>query len=216
MEIFWIILSYLLGSVPFGYLIARMFGIDILSVGFHQIGATTVFQNVGKWQGVLVGVLDAGKGFLAVFGAQKLGLGPEIQALAGAAAIAGHNWPVFLKFSGGRGIATLVGAGLVLSPLLLAVSFVPAIILTLIWDSSAATLIFLFTALGLSFFYKMNFLITFFILAIILVLIARAFGKVKEVFPPPAKAKAFFSRLIFDRLSGPEPFPRWKKKTKDF
>jgi glycerol-3-phosphate acyltransferase PlsY len=74
MSIFCIILAYLLGSIPFGFLISKFSGKDILKIGWKKTSGSNVFRNVGKWQGALTGILDVGKGFLAVWLAQKLGL----------------------------------------------------------------------------------------------------------------------------------------------
>ena len=131
MPFLWIILSYLLGSIPFGFLIARFSGKNILEIGWKKTSGSNVFKNVGKWQGVLTGALDVSKGYLAVYGAQKLGLSSEIQILSGLSAVTGHNWSVFIKFSGGRGIGTFVGAFLALSPQILLYSIIPSFFLAL-------------------------------------------------------------------------------------
>ncbi len=123
--IFWILASYLLGSIPFGFLIAKICGKNILEIGWKKTSGSNVFRNVGKWQGILTGLLDVAKGAAAVFLAQLLGLVPEVQAVAGAAAVIGHNWSVFLRFSGGRGIGTFAGAFLALSPFVLLYSVIP-------------------------------------------------------------------------------------------
>ncbi|GAH22265.1 unnamed protein product, partial [marine sediment metagenome] len=85
---------------------------DILKIGWKKTSGSNVFRNVGKWQGALTGIFDVGKGFLAVWLAQKLGLSPEIQIFSGVAAVTGHNWSCFLKFAGGRGVGTFIGAAL--------------------------------------------------------------------------------------------------------
>jgi glycerol-3-phosphate acyltransferase PlsY len=110
------LLCYLLGAVPFGYLIGRARGVDIRTVGSGNIGATNVFRAVGRPWGILTFVGDVLKGFIAAFVAPrlaaKMGFAGNAQVLAilcGGAAIAGHNWPVFLGFRGGKGIATSAG-----------------------------------------------------------------------------------------------------------
>ncbi len=104
--------SYLLGSVPFGLLLARARGVDIRSVGSGNIGATNVFRAVGKGPGLLTFFLDFLKGLLPVLAAGHW-LAPDTAApiLCGCAAIAGHIWTVFARFRGGKGVAT--GAGVV-------------------------------------------------------------------------------------------------------
>ncbi len=110
MSFLWVIFSYLLGSLPFGYLIGRLSGKNVLTIGWRKTSGSNVFKNVGKWQGALTGILDVFKGYFAVRIAKELGLSNEIQIFSGVAAVAGHNWSIFLKFSGGRGIGTFIGA----------------------------------------------------------------------------------------------------------
>ncbi|MFS8664569.1 MAG: glycerol-3-phosphate 1-O-acyltransferase PlsY [Limnochordales bacterium] len=108
---------YLLGAVPFGFLAGRLWGrVDIRAVGSGNIGATNVLRILGPLPAVLVLVLDAAKGWTAVAGATGLGLGDWAVAGAALVAVAGHNWPVFLGFRGGRGIATALGVLIALAP----------------------------------------------------------------------------------------------------
>lgn len=124
-----IILGYLIGSIPFGVLLGRLrLGIDVRSYGSGKMGATNVLRTLGKKAAVLVATLDLCKGVIAVLAAGlivgndylfvgQVGLSAiVIQVMAGIAAIAGHNWPVFLKFKGGRGVATFFGALVALCP----------------------------------------------------------------------------------------------------
>lgn len=110
------LVAYLLGSIPFGYILVRSSdGSDIRSVGSGNIGATNVFRT-NRWAGILTFVLDAGKGYLAVMLTGWLGGPRELQAIAAAAAIAGHIFTFWLRFKGGKGVATGCGAFLALSP----------------------------------------------------------------------------------------------------
>src|SRR3989337_1217224 len=111
------IFAYLLGSVPTGYLMGAWKGIDVRTVGSGNIGATNVARLVGKRQGILTLVADAAKGFIPVFAAVQLGFVPAAAALVGTAAFLGHLYPVFLKFQGGKGVATALGVFLGLAPL---------------------------------------------------------------------------------------------------
>jgi glycerol-3-phosphate acyltransferase PlsY len=122
-----IVLSYLLGSIPSGYLVARSKGIDIRQRGSSNIGAANVARVMGKKWGYLVGFCDFLKGFFAV----KLGLliaahflfSPILGGITAAiACILGHNYPIWLGFKGGKGIATSGGAILALLPPLVFVS----------------------------------------------------------------------------------------------
>ena len=146
-----IVISYLLGSIPFGYLITCFSTKkDILKIGWKKTSGSNVFRNVGKWQGALTGILDVGKGFLAVWLAQYFSLPIQVQALCGVAAVAGHNWSCFLKFAGGRGIGTFIGAFLALSPGILGYSLIPLLVLALIWNAAIGTIFFLIAAIILT------------------------------------------------------------------
>ena len=145
--ILWIVASYLLGSIPFGFIFGKISGKNVLEVGWKKTSGSNVFKNVGKWQGIATGLLDLLKGWLAVFFAQKMGFALEVQALSGVAAVVGHNWSCFLKFSGGRGIGTFCGALLALSPLILKISLLPIIILAIVWNASIGTILFLITVI---------------------------------------------------------------------
>lgn len=118
-----VVVAYLLGSIPAGLLISRLRGVDIRSVGSGNIGATNVFRSVGKGWGSLTFLFDALKGFIPAYGFPLLFARPDMaepgEALAlafGCAAIAGHNWPVFLRFKGGKGVATSAGVLLGIVP----------------------------------------------------------------------------------------------------
>lgn len=119
-----IIAAYFLGAVPFGLLVARSRGIDIRTVGSKNIGATNVLRSVGKPWGILTFVLDALKGFVPALVFPILGrvADENFQPLGnlglwcGAAAIVGHNFPVYLGFKGGKGVATSAGALLGIAP----------------------------------------------------------------------------------------------------
>ena len=112
-----IVCGYLLGSIPSAYLAARIKkGIDIRNVGSRTVGALNVYYEVGLAAGILVLLVDIGKGIAAVLLARWLGVDLVFQLLAGLAAVLGHIFPVFLKFHGGRGGATTIGVLLILLP----------------------------------------------------------------------------------------------------
>ena len=109
--------AYLLGSIPTAYLIARWRrGIDIRKYGSGNVGASNVLAVVSKRWSIPVTIFDIGKGALAVWVAQLLELGAAQQVTAGITAVIGHNWPIFLRFRGGRGIFTTLGVVTMLSP----------------------------------------------------------------------------------------------------
>ena len=109
--------SYFMGSIPFSYIWAKMFsGIDIRQVGSRNVGTTNVILSSGFIPGLLSGIGDLGKGVAAVLFAQAVA--PEsivMHFIAALAAVIGHNWPIWLDFHGGGGLATCIGAMLVLS-----------------------------------------------------------------------------------------------------
>lgn len=111
-----LILGYLIGSIPIGFLVAaKWFKIDIRHHGSGNIGFTNVFRIVGFYPGLVVLIGDIAKGSIAVL--LGIWLGGEIAGmLGGLASIAGHNWSLFLGFSGGRGVATGAGVFLALAP----------------------------------------------------------------------------------------------------
>jgi glycerol-3-phosphate acyltransferase PlsY len=129
------ILAYLLGSIPFGYLIVRwQKGIDVRSTGSGGTGATNVMRNLGVIGFVATFILDVGKGVLAVMLASRLTSGnPKWIAISSVAAILGHCFPVWLKFHGGKGVATGVGVFLALAPLQVALVLVIFTITLAIW-----------------------------------------------------------------------------------
>ena len=120
-EIVCILVSYLVGSIPFGLLIGRLVGADVRLEGSGNIGATNVGRVLGKKLGVLTLFCDVAKGFLPVWAAALLL--PETTAarelivvLCGLAAVMGHMFPLYLKFKGGKGVATALGVFLFVSP----------------------------------------------------------------------------------------------------
>jgi len=146
----WLVVSYLLGSIPSGFLVSQYSGKDILNIGWRKTSGSNVFKNVGKWQGVLTAFMDIGKGYLAVWGAQKLGFSLQFQVFSGLLVLIGNNWSLFLKFAGGRGIGTYGGALLAFSPQIFGVSLVTIILLGIIWDASIGTITLLALAIFLS------------------------------------------------------------------
>lgn len=109
------LLAYLLGSVPFGLVIARAAGLgDLRSIGSGNIGATNVLRTGNKPAAALTLILDAGKGAIAVVLARWL-LGETAALLAGTAAFLGHCYPLYLRFRGGKGVATFLGTLLALA-----------------------------------------------------------------------------------------------------
>ena len=110
--------AYLIGSIPFSFLVARAFGVhDVRRVGSGNVGATNVLRNAGKAAGALALLLDLGKGAAASALAGKLAPGDAVlPAAAAVSAVVGHMFPVWLRFEGGKGVATGLGAFAPLAP----------------------------------------------------------------------------------------------------
>jgi glycerol-3-phosphate acyltransferase PlsY len=118
-----IIIGYLLGSIPFAYIIARLKkGVDIREVGGGNVGALNTYREIGPLYGLGVLASDIIKGALSVWVAAWLGLELEWICVAGFAAVVGHNWPIFIKFRGGMGAATVIGVLAALAPVPLLIS----------------------------------------------------------------------------------------------
>jgi glycerol-3-phosphate acyltransferase PlsY len=127
-----VLIAYLLGSVPTGYIVGCWAGVDVRKAGRGNVGATNVARVVGGREGIFTLVADAAKGFVPVMIAVALGLTPAWVAAVGIAAFLGHLYPVFLKFRGGKGVATALGIFLALAPWSTAVLIVvfAAVVLT--------------------------------------------------------------------------------------
>jgi len=116
MNISIILISYLLGSIPTGFLIGKYLkNIDLRLIGSGSTGATNVLRNVGKWPALFVFIIDVGKGLISVKIAQYYADQGLIEVLAGISAISGHIWPIWLKGKGGKAVATGLGMFLALS-----------------------------------------------------------------------------------------------------
>ncbi len=114
--LFWGVIGYLLGSIPFGVVITRALGLgDVRQIGSGNIGATNVLRTGNKGAALATLLLDAGKGAVAVGLARLAGAPDTAVVLAGALAFIGHLYPVWLRFKGGKGVATFLGTLLALA-----------------------------------------------------------------------------------------------------
>ncbi len=112
-----VVLAYLLGSIPTAYVIARLArGIDLRQVGSGNVGGSNVYEHVGLWALLVVGAVDIGKALVPTALALGLGYGWGIAGATGLAAMMGHSWSLYLRFTGGRGIGPMTGLMLVLAP----------------------------------------------------------------------------------------------------
>lgn len=124
---------YLLGSVPTAYILVYLAkGIDIRQVGTGNVGALNAFQQVGPWGGILVLLMDAGKGALAVLVPGWVGAPEWTVFLTAPLLVAGHNWPAFLGFRGGKGAAAIFGMSLAVVPLLTLTALGPTVLVMIV------------------------------------------------------------------------------------
>jgi len=122
-------LAYLLGSIPFSYVVARLWGVpDVRQVGSGNVGATNVMRTAGKAAGITALMLDFAKGAGAVLLALRWGEGSALPGLAAVFAAVGHMYPVWLGFKGGKGVSTSAGAFLPLAPAATATALVAFIV----------------------------------------------------------------------------------------
>jgi glycerol-3-phosphate acyltransferase PlsY len=115
-----VVAAYLMGSIPFAQLLSKRRGVDLRRVGSGNVGATNVLRTLGVRPAVVAMMLDAVKGTLAVLVAQRLSGGVVAPVVAGLASMIGHVYPVWLRFRGGKGVATAAGAFAVLTPVAVA------------------------------------------------------------------------------------------------
>jgi len=119
-----IAIGYLLGSIPSAYIMSKLRkGIDIRDVDTGNMGAGSVIRQVGLWEGIVVIIADVAKGAAAILIAQALGVSLFWVLGAGLAALLGHNFPVYVGFRGGQGMATIIGIFLILDPMAMAIVF---------------------------------------------------------------------------------------------
>lgn len=112
-----VVVGYLIGSFPTGYFVAKAYGVDIQKVGSGNIGATNVLRSVGLWPAVAVVLADPLKAMLAILIADLLGVSEWALVLAGLATVLGNNFNIFLGLRGGKGVATSMGVGLAVVPI---------------------------------------------------------------------------------------------------
>jgi glycerol-3-phosphate acyltransferase PlsY len=145
-----IIISYLLGSIPTAYVAGRFVaGRDIRRIGDENAGAANAYRELGSRAGIIVGIIDAAKGSLVILIAQAVNMSQAVVLFAGAAAVIGHNWPVFLRFRGGRGVSTTIGILFVLVTLPMLIMTLPTLLI-LIWRRNVTpSMAFLFIILPL-------------------------------------------------------------------
>ena len=119
-----LVAAYLIGGIPFGFIVGKCRGVDVRTVGSKNIGATNVFRTVGKSWGLVAFFCDFLKGFLPVLAGRTWIAGPQwLPVATGAMCVAGHMLTPYMKFKGGKGVATAFGMLVALVPLLVAIAF---------------------------------------------------------------------------------------------
>jgi glycerol-3-phosphate acyltransferase PlsY len=132
-ELLIVAIGYLVGSIPFAFLLSRRRGIDLRTVGSGNVGASNVLRTSGVPMAVAAMVLDALKGSLAVLVAVPMAFGPAAPVAAGLASVIGHIYPVWLGFKGGKGVATAAGVFGVLAPAALGIA--SAVFVLVVWTT---------------------------------------------------------------------------------
>jgi glycerol-3-phosphate acyltransferase PlsY len=128
-----ILLAYLVGSIPTAYLVVRLVkGTDIRTVGSRNVGALNTFRQLGVAAGISVLILDATKGALGYFLPIWMGAPEWAAYISATAAVVGHNWPIYLRFRGGKGAAAILGIGLAMAPIPAIIGLLIAIVLAAI------------------------------------------------------------------------------------
>jgi glycerol-3-phosphate acyltransferase PlsY len=199
--------AYLLGSVPVSYLVARAHGVDLRVEGTKQVGSGHLWRTTSRKYGLAIGIWDFAKGMIMVSIAHTLDMNITQQVVVGLAAVAGHNWPVFLRFHGGRGAATTLGIVIIIpsindSTALPAIIAIAVVVLgTVIVRSSplpvflsAASLPLTYWAFDEEFGVIMAFLAVFLVLAI-----KRMTAQPVDEHLTISMKELLFNRLLFDR-----------------
>jgi len=208
-----LIVAYILGSIPFGYLITKYTTKkNLMEIGWKKNSGSNVFKNVGLWQGIFTFVFDVAKGFLTVYLARYFGYGELFQVFCGVLAVAGHNWSIFLGLKGGRGLAALIGALLVISPKVLIISLLPCILFTIIWTASIGTLLAFLTGVIFSFSFKGYEMAGLLMLISLIPVLIKRLSPIKELIDNPNYKELMENRLIFDQDTVPPIRLKIKKK----
>ncbi|MDI6815304.1 MAG: glycerol-3-phosphate acyltransferase [Dehalococcoidales bacterium] len=197
-----ILAAYLLGSVPVSYLAARFSrGIDLRQYGTGQVGAGNLWRMTSWRLALPVGIFDFSKGMIMVWAAQLIGLGIAQQVTVGLAAIMGHNWSIFLRFNGGRGIGTSLGVIFVLMPWGLAVFCAIAAIGMVIFRSSPVPVLAGIAALPLvSWGLELPLAITLGFLAMLLIIVIKRLAVPRAAIAASVSYRELLlNRLLFDR-----------------
>ncbi len=132
-QIIVVAVAYLIGSIPTGLLLGKLYGIDVRKEGSGNIGATNLYRTVGRKVGILTLIGDCLKGLLPVLIVKASTFPPELAAWVGLAAFCGHVFSLFLKFRGGKGVATALGVFLALAPVAVTIAIALFAVMMFVW-----------------------------------------------------------------------------------
>ena len=145
-----VLLGYLIGSIPTAYIAGKLkTGQDIRRLGDCNMGAGNAYRKLGHATGIAVYFADVAKGALAVLIARWFNVSQPYIFITGAATVAGHNWPVFLGFRGGRGVSTTIGVLYILNPITMLIITLPTVLTLILFKNVILTSAFLFVLLPL-------------------------------------------------------------------
>ena len=194
--------AYLVGSIPTGYLAAQLLkGIDLRRYGSGTPTGSMVYEHVARWAVVPVGLFDLGKAALPTWLALQLNLGMGVAIAAGLAAVAGHNWPVFLGFTGGRGLSGFLGVLVVVFPLGAVWLLAFLLVGWRLGDSTVWTLAGLATLPIFSWTVDGPAIVPVAVGAMLLLTLAKRLEANRRPLPPPGpdRRRVVVRRLLFDR-----------------
>jgi glycerol-3-phosphate acyltransferase PlsY len=210
MIVIWIVLiicGYLLGSIPMALLAGKTRGIDLRKHGTHQVGAGNLWRTTTRKLGLTAGIFDFGKGAVMMWIAAGQGLDAGQQMVVGLAAVVGHNWPIFLRFHGGRGAATSLGI-VIFNPVLNSISPWPSVIgvgavviLTIIIRSSAVPVLIGAASLPVTtaIFNDKVAVVTAYLAMFLIIVIKRLTAQAVPEDIKTSKSQLILNRLLFDR-----------------
>ncbi|MGB9824925.1 MAG: glycerol-3-phosphate acyltransferase [Candidatus Hydrothermia bacterium] len=198
-----VLLGYLYGSIPLGYIIGRLKGIDVTKHGFKKLGTSNVFKVLGIWYAIPTAIFDLTKGVIPFIISTKIFSIPlEYAWLSAVCAVCGHNWPLWIRFKGeGRGIATTIGILLYLFPLTTLKTILIFLIITALTRSTApATPVFLIlTPIAIWLEKQPPWALYLSVSLLVVTFTKRIMGNMEYVKMSPSKLKGLLYVIIWDR-----------------
>jgi glycerol-3-phosphate acyltransferase PlsY len=193
-----VVIGYLLGSIPAAYIVTRLFvGKDIRQLGGGNAGTRNVFSEVGKRAGIIVGIVDLGKGAATIAVAYAFRVSLPFVLIAGLAAVAGHIWSIYRKFTGGNGLATTLGILAVLLPWELLIAIAVILVFIVITHNIILSVnISLFSVSVSTWFIEHSWQFAIYPLSLILVMMIHFLPKVRASFLKAGSKENFMAELL--------------------